>query len=202
MKAPSPAPPLRFTVHPAQKRSRWSNEKCLGIGRGKCRCNLNTCFNFVVGSVKLFTPCLALCDHHIYLCKLHLHCPFPSFCHAHATTTETVAVVGQALALPISTCHGPALNLLPWDPRPSQFFPFEKQFPNSKTESSLLQVKPTASCLIHHAHGEQIIPFCSGAALAIFEDSYPVPFPVFTSPKTQEMLPTTPMQSGLQVSPP
>ena len=200
-KSPSPAPPLRLTVHPVQRRIRWSNEKCWRIGSRKCQCNF-ICFKAVVGSAKLFTLHPALYDHHIYLCNLHLHCPFPAFCHAHATVTETVAIVGQVLAFPISMCHGPALNLLPWHPWPSQSFPPEKQLLNSKTESYLIHFKPTVSCLTHYAQGEQTVPFCSGAALDMFEDSYTVPFPVFTWLNTQEMLSTPPMQSGPQVSPP
>lgn len=51
-----------------------------------------------------------------------------------------------------------------WDPWPSQSFPVEKQLPSIKIESYLPQFKLTACCLIHYAHGEQIVAFCYGAA--------------------------------------
>lgn len=84
--------------------------------------------------------------------------------------------MGEALALPVRVFHGPALKLLPQGQWPSQSFPFENQLPSSKTESSLMELKPTASCLILCAHGEQIVPFGSEAALDKFKDSYPAPW--------------------------
>lgn len=114
------------------------------------------------------------------------------------TFTSTSRPSRAGLGSPQSRCHGPALNLLPWELWPSQTFLSEKQLPNSKTKSSLLQFKPTASCVIHCAHGKHIVPFWN-SHLRVWRQ---LPSSLWVLPclKPQVMMPTTPKRSEPQVS--
>lgn len=81
-----------------QSRGEANGAMSWGISRGKRVCYLNIWFNVADRSLKLCTPHVALCDHHIYLCNF---CTVPSFHSAMIMAPwQTEAAVGQALALP------------------------------------------------------------------------------------------------------
>lgn len=178
-----------FTQH------RGEANGAMNWGAGESVCvSLNIWFNAAVRSLKLCTPHLALCDHHSYLCNF--------ICNVPSLHSATIMVPQLRQQLQWDKLWlSPQAHFMCWfSTYFHKYFPFENQHPKTKPGFSLLPTKPSHSSLTPHAHREQSVPFWSRVTPGIFDNSYLVPFPVFTWPKTQEVLPTPPMQCEPQAA--